>query len=64
MKEFSYAEPLETDVQVSTVVNFPMQTISLRGEWERKGEGYLIEESDRADICNDELCMRYHISAD
>ena len=47
LKELLYAEPSETDGQVSTVVNFPMQIIFLKGESERKGEACPIEESDR-----------------
>jgi len=47
-----------------TAVNFPMQIISLRGDWDRNGEVCLNEENDRADLNNNELYMSYRISAD
>jgi len=54
LKEFSCPETTETGGQVSTVVNFPMQIISLRGDWNRNGEGCLIEETNRVDLNNND----------
>ena len=64
LKEFSCPETTETGGQVSTVVNFPMQIISRKGDWDKNGEVCLTEEDDQADLNNNELYMRYRINAD